>query len=293
MDACLKTVLETICELFPLKSFWKHVIIIWTYYFFISETQEEDLKERIEDFEYHIKEFSQSISDKYKIDPIEKLNMIKNEFNERERDEKIKAKNEKEYKSNIDKIISLMKKMNPIYENILPPKKQTKIEEISKQEKFTIYNIKDITLRTYIDFQNIKDPNNSYPGDIKKREVTVVDVNSEYKIKRENSETDYILDESKSKGNIKFYNKFRKYIYYDSNEKVIPTPKLEGMIDVTNEIIDTKKVVEKTDIKIKEGTNRHIKYSFSEVTYKGKNPIKENEKKNSRMGRNRNWISIE
>ena len=32
MDQPIQKLLEEICRIFPLKSFWKHVIIIWTHY---------------------------------------------------------------------------------------------------------------------------------------------------------------------------------------------------------------------------------------------------------------------
>ena len=186
MDQSLKKLLEEICKIFPLKNFWEHVIVIWTHYVG-TENKKRKLKQKAEiNFAQEFIDLTKNINERHNlnIDIIEKFNMIFNEYDYEETDEEVKAKNKVQTINNINKIICLMKNMNPLYAEVKPIIKKEELKEETQIGKFKIMTYEKVQYRIYIDF----DFND---GNEKKREIKFSDVLSEYKIKREDSETEF------------------------------------------------------------------------------------------------------
>jgi hypothetical protein len=87
----------------------------------------------------------------------------------------------------------------------------------------------NVQYRIYIDFDN--------------KEIKFRDVISEYKIKREDSETEFEPFHPMEDNNKRISNKYRKYIYYDTDDKLLKEEK-------TDEIIDWKTNEDKSETKI-------------------------------------------
>ena len=234
MDKSIVNLLEEIIKIFPLKSFWKHVIIIWTKYFG-SANQKKRLQEKAQkDFRTDFIDLTKNIKKKFNmdLDIIDNINMVFNEYDHEEEDEKIKAFNKTQTINNINQIFSFMKNMNPLYAEVKPVVKKDELIDTVKTGKFTIMSYEQVQYRIYIDFNFNGDSNNENENN---REIKFRDVISEYKIKREDSETEFepfqIIENNKRKSN-----KYKKYIFYDTNDNFIKEERTEDIIDwKTNE----------------------------------------------------------
>jgi len=260
IDKSITNFLEIICCIFPLKDFWNHVIVVWTHYSG-SESKKKRDKEKAQKFEKEFIELTKSINEKFhiSINTINELKMIFNEYDVEETDKSIININEIESKKNINKIISFMKDMKPIYAKILEPR--IEIEQISekKEGKFIIFENQKVRIREYIDFDEKK--------------IQCKDILLKYKIKREDSETDFLPFESQNP-NIKKFNKYKKYIFYDSDEKIIKQEKTEEITDWKT--IEEKKETEINQINENRRTIHKIKYIL-ECTKNNPNGIKRNQ----------------
>ena len=260
IDKSITNFLEIICCIFPLKDFWNHVIVVWTHYSG-SESQKKRYREKAQKFEKEFIELTKSINEKFhiSINTINELKMIFNEYDVEETDKSIININEIESKKNINKIISFMKDMKPIYAKILEPR--IEIEQISekKEGKFIIFENQKVRIREYIDFDEKK--------------IQCKDILLKYKIKREESETDFLPFESQNP-NIKKFNKYKKYIFYDSDEKIIKQEQTEEIIDWKT--IEEKKETEINQINENRRTIHKIKYIL-ECTKNNPNGIKRNQ----------------
>ena len=230
MDQSLNNLLEEICKIFPLKKFWEHVIIIWTN-FNGTESQKKRLEQKAEDFSKEFNALTEDINQRHNIniDTIENFNMIFNEYDIEETDEVTKAKNKAQTISNINKIINLMKNMNPLYAEAKPIIYDVELKEEVQIGKFKVMTYENVQYRIYIDFDN--------------KEIKFRDVISEYKIKREDSETEFEPFHPMEDNNKRISNKYRKYIYYDTDDKFLKEEK-------TDEIIDWKTNEDKSETKI-------------------------------------------
>ena len=246
MDQSLKDLLEAICKIFPLKNFWEHVIIIWTHYSGSKKKKENLVKKAKGNFAQEFIDLTQAINRKHNlnIELKDELNMIFNEYDNQEDDEKIIAENKSQTTNNINKIISLMKNMNPLYAEVKPIIKQVELINEIQLGKFKIMTYENVQYRIYIDFDFNEDNENS--GNENSREIKFRDVISEYKIKREDSETEFEpFQTMEDNNNKRLSNKYKKYIYYDTNDKFIKEEK-------TDEIIDWKTNEDKSETKIEE-----------------------------------------
>ena len=154
MDQSLKKLLEEICKIFPLKNFWEHVIVIWTHYDG-TENKKRKLKQKAEiNFAQEFIDLTKNINERHNlnIDIIEKFNMIFNEYDYEETDEEVKAKNKVQTINNINKIICLMKNMNPLYAEVKPIIKKEELKEETQIGKFKIMTYEKVQYRIYIDF---------------------------------------------------------------------------------------------------------------------------------------------
>ena len=154
MDQSLKNLLEEICKIFPLKNFWEHVIIIWTHYSG-SENKKRRLEQKAQNFSEEFNELTKDINKRHNlnINTIEKFNMIFNDY-DIEETEVIIAKNKAQTISNINKIIYLMKNMNPLYAEAKPIIKEVEFKEEAQIGKFKIMTYENVQYRIYIDFDN-------------------------------------------------------------------------------------------------------------------------------------------
>jgi len=168
---------------------------------------------------------TETINRKYNISiqKIDKLKMIFNEYDENA-DEEIRKNNETSSKRNIKTIISWLKDMSPLYEDIVEEKDDEKIINKEVNGKNTYITKQKLKIRTYKDFS--------------RDNIMLTEVISEYTIRKEESETDFELFNDKD--GVKTYNKYKKYITYDSNGKIINNSK-------TNEVIDSYIEEEKQD----------------------------------------------
>ena len=230
MDQSLNNLLEEICKIFPLKNFWEHVIIIWTNYNG-TESQKKRLLQKAENFSKEFNVLTEDINRRHNIniDTIENFNMIFNEYDIEETDEETKAENKAQTIRNINTIINLMKNMNPLYAEAKPIIKDVELKEEVQIGKFKVMTYENVQYRIYIDFDN--------------KEIKFRDVISEYKIKREDSETEFEPFHPMEDNNKRISNKYRKYIYYDTDDKLLKEEK-------TDEIIDWKTNEDKSETKI-------------------------------------------
>ena len=240
MDQSLKKLIEEICRIFPLKNFWEHAIIIWTH-FIGTKNQKKKLEEKAQNnFAKEFIELTKDINERHNlnIDIKDKFNMIFNEYDYEEVDEEVIAKNKAETTNNINKIICLMKNMNPLYAEVKPIIKKVELKEEKQIGKFKLMTYENVQYRIYIDFDFDENGGNE------KKEIKFRDVISEFKIKREDSETEFepfqMIGDNNNK---RISNKYKKYIYYDSDEKIIKEEK-------TDEIIDWKTNEDKSETKI-------------------------------------------
>lgn len=231
MDQSLKNLLEELFKIFPLKNLWEHVIIIWTYYSG-SASQKKRLEQKaLTRFASEFKELTKYVNRTHNlnIDIIDNFNMVFNEYDYEETDELLKAENKAQSVQNINRIIDLMKNTNPLYAEVKPIIKEVELKEEKQIGKFKVMTYENVQYRIYIDFDG--------------KEIKFRDIISEYKIKREDSETEFEPFQPMEGNNGKrISNKYRKYIYYDTDDKFIKEEKTEEIIDwKTNEDkIDTK-----------------------------------------------------
>ena len=211
MDQSIKKLLEEICRIFPLKSFWKHVIIIWTHYNG-TDSAKRKLKQKAQtNFTQEFIELTKNINKNHNmnLDIIDKINMIFNEYDNDEEDETVKYNNKTQTINNINLIVSLMKDMNPLYEEVKPVIKKEELIDTTQVGKFKIMTYENVQYRIYIDF-NFDEDNNSI-GNERNREIKFRDVISVFKIKREDSETEFEPFQT-IENNKRLSNKYRKYI---------------------------------------------------------------------------------
>ena len=155
----IKQTIRNICQCFPLPDFWDHVIFVWTHCKFDNENEEKRLKNKIEtQFKKSFITLSEEIEKSFhinKIQPDQIINNIYNEFNEYITDEKILEKNYARSEENFEKIIDLVKNMNPLYEIVFPPEEKDVLQE--PKEGRMVGNIRQFTynkirIRKYKDF---------------------------------------------------------------------------------------------------------------------------------------------
>ena len=228
MDQSLKKLIEEICKIFPLKNFWEHAIIIWTHYIG-TKNQKKKLEEKAQNnFAKEFIELTKDINERHNlnIDIKDKFNMIFNEYDYEEVDKEVIAKNKAETTNNINKIICLMKNMNPLYAEVKPIIKKVELKEENQIGKFKLMTYENVQYRIYIDFDFNENNRNE------KKEIKFRDVISEFKIKREDSETEFEpFQMIGGNNNKRISNKYKKYIYYDSDEKFIKEEKTDEIID--------------------------------------------------------------
>ena len=176
------------------------------------------------------------------LDIIDRFNMIFNEYDNDEEDETVKSNNKTQTINNINQIVPLMKNMNPLYEEVKSITKKEELIGTTQEGKFTIMTYENVQYRIYIDF-NFDEDNNSI-GNERNREIKYRDVISVFKIKREDSETEFEPFQF-IENNKRLSNKYRKYIYYDTDDKFIKE-------ETTEDIIDWKTNEDKTDTKIEQ-----------------------------------------
>ena len=176
------------------------------------------------------------------LDIIDRFNMIFNEYDNDEEDETVKSNNKTQTINNINQIVPLMKNMNPLYEEVKSITKKEELIGTTQEGKFTIMTYENVQYRIYIDF-NFDEDNNSI-GNERNREIKYRDVISVFKIKREDSETEFEPFQF-IENNKRLSNKYRKYIYYDTDDKFIKE-------ETTEDIIDWKSNEDKTDTKIEQ-----------------------------------------
>ena len=231
MDQSLKNLLEEIFKIFPLKNLWEHVIIIWTHYNGTANQKRRLEQKALTSFANEFKELTNYVNQTHNlnIDIIDNFNMIFNEYDYEETDEEVKAGNEAQSIQNINRIIDLMKNTNPLYAEVKPIIKEVELKEEKQIGKFKVMTYENVQYRIYVDFDG--------------KEIKFRDVISEYKIKREDSETEFEPFQPMEGNNGKrISNKYRKYIYYDTDDKFIKEERTDEIIDwKTNEDkIDTK-----------------------------------------------------
>jgi len=225
LDQSIQLFLGAMCQVFPLPKLWEHIILVWTHYYAGSENAKNNLKQKAANFQEKFMKLTETINRKYNISiqKIDKLKMIFNEYDENA-DEEIRKNNETSSKRNIKTIISWLKDMSPLYEDIVEEKDDEKIINKEVNGKNTYITKQKLKIRTYKDFS--------------RDNIMLTEVISEYTIRKEESETDFELFNDKD--GVKTYNKYKKYITYDSNGKIINNSK-------TNEVIDSYIEEEKQD----------------------------------------------
>lgn len=131
LDKSIQLFLEVMCKVFPLPKLWEHIILIWTHFYAGSQNALNRLKQKAKEFQTEFMKLTETINKKYnlRIETINELKMIFNEYDE-SADEETRKSNEVSTKRNIQTIISWLKDMNPLYENIVEEKDDEK--EIKK-----------------------------------------------------------------------------------------------------------------------------------------------------------------
>jgi hypothetical protein len=191
LDKSIQECIKEICKLFPLADFWNHVIIIYTH-FNGTENQKRRLKQKGEAFINDFFELTKIINRENSIQinpPINGIKMVFNEYDATETDEEIIKLNLEETERNINKIINYMKDMRPIYSSLRLLGQKDILLSRETVGKFTIIKYKKVNIIEYEDFKF----DNCPPEKIEYEEKI-----SEYNIKREDTETDFILCESES-----------------------------------------------------------------------------------------------
>ena len=239
LDKSIQECIKEICKLFPLADFWNHVIIIYTH-FNGTENQKRRLKQKGEAFINDFIELTNIINRENSIQinlPNNGIKMIFNEYDATEIDEVIIKLNLEETEKNINKIINYMKDMRPIYSSLRLLGQKDILLSQDTVGKFTIIKYKKVNIIEYEDFKF----DNCPPEKIEYEEKI-----SEYNIKREDTETDFILCESESTQDKKSYKRYKKYIYYNMEEQIINEEILK------EEIIDWKTLEKKEELEINE-----------------------------------------
>ena len=259
LDQSIQLFLEVMCQVFPLPKLWEHIILVWTHYYAGSERAKNALKDKAKAFQNKFMEFTETINKKYNISiqTINELKMIFNEYDENA-EEIIKKQNEASSKENIQTIISWLKNMNPLYENIVKEKDDEKILKQVVNGKNTFITKQKLKIRTYKDFD--------------RGNIVLTEVISEYTIRKEETETDFEL--LNDKDGVKTYNKYKKYITYDSEGKIIGELKTDEVMDWYKE--EEKKDTKKTEISDKI-TNLCVQKYKLKTTKKNEKGIRINE----------------
>lgn len=245
-DKSLQNSIKIIAELFPLDTFWEHVIIVWSHY----EPNKTKQKEKIEkDF---IKSLENLFKDLEENQKISRPNCLKMKFIDSDPDlvGEEKLNSEKEAEELVKDIID----MKPMYKKIEDGDEED-IEDEPKggtqQGDDTVYNYKKRKMRTFTDFddkkiekeyiiEKYKVTKKKCQGNETQISLSIEETNNRNEvIRREKMKFKDEEDYKRTKReNIKKMVKYKKYEYYKNNEN---NPfKTEETKDIDEEWIEEK-----------------------------------------------------
>ena len=262
----IQKMIKNICVLFPLPDFWSHVIIFWTHWSFAYPEDEESKRSFIQNMILpKFRSLSQQIFNELRINPIQNdLKMIFNEYEEDTTNQQRIQTNKENSERNFNQIIDLVKNMNPIYKNILPPVNKIELQAPVNGTVFPNYiqyKYKKLIIRRYKDFHN--------DAIIEKPETLFTFYVHEF-------ESDWEICEQESNQTVKKYKKYKKRIFLnEKNQEFNP----DNQINIpVKEVKREKKVERKTEDKLVVGNPKRKKiFEYDEVIYSDLNePKKEN-----------------